>query len=73
MKGKIQKSPPFLTGFRPRSRGVNINLGNVLLSHTVTHAVPSALKGLTSVFGMGTGVAPSLWSPETLNSVRRKV
>ena len=34
--------------------------GDDLLSHTVTHAVPSALKGLTSVFGKGTGVAPSL-------------
>ena len=32
--------------------------GNDLLSHTVTHAVPSALEGLTSVFGMGTGVSP---------------
>jgi TPP-dependent indolepyruvate ferredoxin oxidoreductase alpha subunit len=30
-----------------------------LLSHTVTRAVPSALRGLTSVFGMGTGVALS--------------
>jgi hypothetical protein len=28
--------------------------------------VPSALKGLTAVFGMGTGVSPSLWRPETL-------
>ena len=26
--------------------------------------VPSALKGLTSVFGMGTGVTPSLSSPD---------
>ena len=34
--------------------------GGVLLSHTVTHAVPSALKDFTSVFEMGTGVAPSL-------------
>ena len=34
--------------------------GNVLLSHAVAHAVPSALRGLTTVFGMGTGVAPSL-------------
>ena len=42
-------------------------LGNVLLSHTVTHAVPSALKGLTSVFGMGTGVSPPPWSPRNLN------
>ena len=37
--------------------------GNVLLSHKVTLAVPSALEGLTSVFGMGTGVAPPLQSP----------
>ncbi len=37
--------------------------GDDLLSHTVTHAVPSALKSLTSVFGMGTGGASSLWSP----------
>ncbi len=37
--------------------------GNVLLSHKVALAVPSALEGLTSVFGMGTGVAPPLQSP----------
>ena len=36
--------------------------GGVLLSHTASHAVPSALKSLTSVFGMGTGVT-SLLSP----------
>ena len=29
--------------------------GGGLLSRAVTHQVPSALKGLTSVFGMGTG------------------
>ncbi len=40
--------------------------GNVLLSHAVPHAVPSALRGLTAVFGMGTGVALSLWSPGKL-------
>ena len=34
--------------------------GSVLLSHTGFRAVPSAMKGLTSVFGMGTGVALSL-------------
>ena len=33
-----------------------INAGSDLLSHTVSHAVPSAVAGLTSVFGMGTGV-----------------
>ena len=37
--------------------------GNDLLSHRVPPAVPSALEGLTSVFGMGTGVAPPVWSP----------
>ena len=37
--------------------------GDALLSHKVTLAVPSALEVLTSVFGMGTGVAPPLWPP----------
>ena len=32
------------------------NPGSDLLSHAVSHAVPSAVAGLTSVFGMGTGV-----------------
>ena len=40
--------------------------GNDLLSHSVTRAVPSALEGLTSVFGMGTGVTPPPWSPGTV-------
>ena len=40
--------------------------GDDLLSHAVTHAVPSARWGLTAVFGMGTGVAPTLWSPGSL-------
>jgi hypothetical protein len=34
--------------------------GSDLLSHAVSHAVPSAVEGLTSVFGMGTGVTPLL-------------
>jgi hypothetical protein len=38
--------------------------GNDLLSHTLAHAVPSALRGLTAVFGMGTGVSPSPQPPE---------
>ena len=41
--------------------------GSVLLSHTVTHAVPSALESLTSVFGMGTGVSSLLSPPEKRN------
>ena len=38
--------------------------GSYLLSHTVSHAVPSAPEGLTSVFGMGTGVAPPTLPPD---------
>jgi hypothetical protein len=40
--------------------------GGVLLSHEASLAVPSALKGLTSGFGMGPGVSPSLWPPGTV-------
>ena len=36
--------------------------GDDLLSHP-QRAVPSARQGLTSVFGMGTGGSPALWSP----------
>ena len=32
--------------------------GSDLLSRAVSREVPSALEGLTSVFGMGTGVTP---------------
>ena len=42
----------------PRVTGLEICVpGDVLVSHTVPHAVPSALKGLTSGFGMGPGVS----------------
>ena len=37
--------------------------GDDLLSHGLP-AVPSAQEGLTSVFGMGTGGTPLLWSPD---------
>ena len=43
-------------------------LGDVLLSHAVSSAAPSGLRGLTAVFGMGTGVTPSLQSPKTRNT-----
>ena len=36
--------------------------GDGLLSHDLSIVVPSALRGLTTVFGMGTGVAPARWS-----------
>jgi hypothetical protein len=40
--------------------------GNDLLSHARARAVPSALEGLTSEFGMGSGMAPPTSSPEKL-------
>ena len=42
-----------------------IYAGNYLLSHTLSRAVPSAQRGLTSVFGMGTGGTPAVRSPTT--------
>ena len=41
--------------------------GDDLLSRAVSSQVPSTLKGLTSVFGMGTGGTPSLLSPEIVS------
>ena len=52
------KKPP-----EPELGGLQFIPGDVLLSQIVTRLVPSALEGLTSVFGMGTGVAPPLWPP----------
>ena len=43
---------------QPVRAGLYVNPGDDLLSHTVAHAVPSTLEGLTAVFGMGTGVTP---------------
>jgi hypothetical protein len=43
--------------------------GDVLLSHTVPRAVPSALKGLASGFGMEPGVSLSLWSPKLYGDI----
>jgi hypothetical protein len=37
--------------------------GGVLLSHVVSRAVPSALAGLASGFGMVPGVSLPLWPP----------
>ncbi len=52
-------------GFILRAGGFEFNLGNVRLSHTLARAVPSGLKGLTSVFGTGTGGSLSLQSPKS--------
>ena len=56
-----KKPAQFLT-----ERAFNENPGDYLLSHAATRAVPLAQRGLTSVFGMGTGVTLSTESPEKL-------
>ena len=55
-------APFFLKTQRPRClRNVAFfNAGNDLHSHTLSRAVPSALRGLTSVFGKGTGGSPAV-------------
>ena len=45
-----------------------IKTGGDLLSQAVAHQVPSALRGLTALFGMGRGVSPSLWPPKSLGT-----
>ena len=48
------------------SEGAGHKTGDDLLSHSSVAALPSAIEGLTSVFGMETCVSPRLWSPEGL-------
>jgi hypothetical protein len=50
MVSKRRKALPSQQGF-----SLEFIAGDHLISHTVTRAVPSAQRGLTSVFGMGTG------------------
>jgi hypothetical protein len=49
-----------------------IYAGNYLLSHNHYVAVRSAQRGLTSVFGMGTGVTPAVLPPTSLRSLRAR-
>ena len=63
---KVKKPVGKPTGFR-------IYPGDVLLFHAVASAVPSALEGLTTVFGMGTGVAPPASPPGILMMSKVKV
>jgi hypothetical protein len=42
---------------------IEFNAGDHLISHTLSRAVPSAQRGLTSVFGMGTGGTLAVNSP----------
>ena len=45
---------------------LNLNPGGDLRSRAVTRAVSSAQQGLTSVFGMGTGVTLAIRPPGKL-------
>ena len=45
---------------------VSVRTGGDLLSQAVSHQVPSALRGLTALFGMGRGVSPSLLPPKSV-------
>ena len=47
--------------------------GGVLLSHTVTCAVPSTLEGLTTEFGMGSGMTLPPWPPRKLRANARPI
>ena len=55
-RGLPYEASPFLSPF--------FESGGDLLSRAVSSQVPSALKVLTSVFGMGTGGTPSPLPPE---------
>ena len=49
-----------------------VNSGDVLLSQAVAHQVSSALRSLTTVFGMGTGVTSSLLPPNVCLKLNQK-
>jgi hypothetical protein len=52
------------TTSRPRGGSSIEKTGGVLLSQALAGQVPSALRGLTALFGMGRGVSPSPRPPE---------
>ena len=56
---RTTKGPP------PEGRPFDVNPGGDLLSQAVAHQVPSARRGLTTLFGMGRGVSLSPWPPES--------
>ena len=60
---KAKKSPITL-----QLSGVNKTLATTY-SPTLSCAVPSAMEGLTSEFGMGSGVPPPLMSPRKIFSI----
>src|SRR5258707_1891716 len=55
LEGKKKRKPDSF-----RNQAFEITPGNDLLSHTVTHIVPSALRGLSALFVMGRGISPAV-------------
>ena len=51
-----------------QNKRLKMDFGGDLLFRAVSSQVPSALKGLTSVFGMGTGGTPSPLPPKIVSS-----
>jgi hypothetical protein len=63
--GRPILSSPFVHDDGPPEGGpCTEKTGGVLLSQALASQVPSALRGLTALFGMGRGVSPSLKPPE---------
>ncbi len=61
VEGSSRLAPNSQKETAPRySREAVIYVGDDLLSHTLSRAVQSAQRGLTSVFGMGTGISPAV-------------
>ena len=59
----LNKSIHFHTTKKDTQKSVFSDSGSVLLSRAVAHQVSSALRSLTTVFGMGTGVTFLLLPP----------
>ena len=57
----------------PGRMGLLNYAGDHLISHTLTRAVPSAQRGLTSVFGMGTGVTLVVNSPANCRNLAHAI
>ena len=55
--GQNEKGPPG-NPMRGSTRRSNVECGGVLLSHTLSSAVPSPCQALASGFGKGPGVSP---------------
>jgi hypothetical protein len=66
MTGSNRRPPACKAGALPAELILRyISPGNVLLSQGEIPQLPLALKSLTSVFGMGTGVTSSPLSPDS--------